>query len=165
MKGRAIMKTRIMLMSIISFMLSTLPSQAKEVKMAVVSEDDWIDVRNEKTLDALITKAGKTIDYFFQNGDFELPADRAIIISGGRNSIASELEKYKTRKVKLKGGYMLETYGCFVKLGAGKNRTEVFIKEMDWKGGWYCHRLVMPHGGREIRFQELAEEVKNLNRR
>jgi hypothetical protein len=138
MKREAIMKTRIMLMSII-FMLLAIPAEARTVYAAVLSRDilEGISGAGDARLDTLV----KTNNYFdpknqgippgipslFYKGDFVLPADKTLIIMGGRTSIKTELERYQNQKVDSYSESLVADY-CFLRKGVTEGLNVTYVE-------------------------------------
>lgn len=167
MKTGAIMTTRIIL-SII-FMLLALPSEAMTVHWAVLSGDFLTNVPNLESLEESIRANDEGMDYFFQNGDFRLSSDYEFIIMGGRNSIASELNQYKTRKIILdREDRRLNVYFCFKEKKIGKNTTYIMLRSSLFTGDKLCTASLKVNPStrgqnfNEIMLGDLAREVEKL---
>ncbi|MFZ0494863.1 MAG: hypothetical protein WBD78_14605 [Methylocella sp.] len=93
MKRQVIMKTSMLLMSII-FMLLALPAKAKIVKVAVVSEAIVENLKTVDDLNTVIETNARDLDAFFVNDRLNLREDQTLLILGGRDSIVEELTKY-----------------------------------------------------------------------
>jgi hypothetical protein len=161
------MKMRFALM--IMFMLMLLPSalEAKDVYLALVSEDITKAVTSFDTLDAIIKSNSYDIDHYFQNGDLTLQPNQEFIIRGGRGPIKRELDQYKTRNVILntygQDWLTLNAYSCYLKRPIGKdNTTYVMLRSgYKWQGEKYCPKeLVLPGATTVVVLGELGAAVR-----
>jgi len=129
------MKMRFVLMSIFMLLLLPLRLEAKEVYVALVSEDQMkLGVPNLNAFDQIIKSHLLDFDdYFTKNGDLTLEINQELIIRGGRGSINTKLDPYPDKKVTLnargsgKNWAPLEAYGCYVKRATRENTTYVLV--------------------------------------
>src|ERR1700720_3974341 len=155
MKRGAMMKARILLVSLI-FMLLAFPAAARSVSFAVLTEGDLAGgVPNDlKSLDALIDVKNKDISEIFEYGNFLLQSNQELVIKGGRDSIESELEKYKDVKGKnskrdrwiTSAQGALEVYACYIKQMTAMNVTYVMIRTQNFNSGktHHCDKRLYP---------------------
>jgi hypothetical protein len=149
------------LMSMLMSMLLPLPVQAKDVYMALLSEDITNSAKNFDSLDAVIMANTKAIDQYFQNGDLTLQSDQELVIRGGRGSIATALDRYKSRSVILSGRGVLASYGCYYKRPIGReNTTYVILRDIGPGGN--CNKALFTHATRTIDLKSLSAAVKAM---
>jgi hypothetical protein len=140
------MKIRFVLMSVFMLMLLPFPLEAKDVYLALVSDDVAKDRQNLDSLDPIIKTNLQDMDHYFGNGDLTLQLNQEFIIRGGRGSIKRELDQYKTRNVILntggRGWLALAAYGCHVKRPIGReDTTYVMLRtKTSWEGEKLCTR-------------------------
>jgi len=162
------MKIRSGMLGVLMLTLLPLPLHAKEVYMAVVSEDMLTGVPNLDGLDAIIKTSAHDIDYYFANGNLTLQTNEQFILRGGRGSIERELDQYNNRSIILNTGgrnwLTLDAYGCYQRRPIGReNTTYVMVRSSLWPpGARHCARGLhaVNNGGTVIGLGPLSAAVK-----
>jgi hypothetical protein len=158
----------VLMMSMFMLMLLPLPLQAKDVYLALVSEDLTKGLKNLDSLDVIIMANDQNIDQYFKNGNLTLQPNQELIIRGGRGSIKRELDQYKRRNVILNTGgqnwVTLSAYFCYVKRPIGReNTTYVMLRTAyKWEGENYCTKTLYPDNASDtvINLGSLGAAVK-----
>ncbi len=159
MKRQVIMKTSMLLMSII-FMLLALPAKAKIVKVAVVSEAIVENLKTVDDLNTVIETNARDLDAFFVNDKLNLREDQTLLILGGRDSIVEELTKYPQYLVTtvIPSSPPLGLYACYRKWHG--YTTHVMIQSVSFKWNYCAARKFKE---RAIDLQKVIDVVKTLH--
>ncbi|HUB65434.1 MAG TPA: hypothetical protein VL996_13495 [Methylocella sp.] len=177
------MKTRILLMSMI--FLLPLPSEAREVYVAVVSEDllhphreNLPDPANRKELkeyreylldyyETITENPNNGFDFYFEDSNTKnlknltLQDDQELIISGGRGSIAREMDPYAKSKVifQRRG----KAFACYYERPLGKqNVTFVEIRSDDGAFPQTACSAGVAGPSKEILLKDVSKAVKKM---
>ena len=132
-------------LGVLMLMLLALPSHAKEVYFAKVSDDVTTIAKDWDSLDLVIKSHNNALgDYFKdpqnQNNiiDLTLQPNQEFIIKGGRGSIKEELANYVARKIILgnaRNWEVLAVYECYVRRPFPRENTTYIMLRTNYQWG------------------------------